>query len=252
MSRTNPHHDPYYPPTSSVGMVRAERPKYLGVDARSRFHWAETESRDPSSATMVDPDHEAEGAQLLLDYYEAVRFDRALWQASVSVAFFGFGSLGVLCGWLFSNYTFTLIGIAVGIVTAYAFLTGFFTLSERARDAMRAFHASEYFRDRRPLDGYLITTPDQREVWEALGLEWCRAAIDDAAGRLRAHLHLSEHRNAEIIQLQQQEQELRRRIVDMLDPQRPDTTHHLSDELRAAFYSRHQLRRLSPEGGKQK
>lgn len=245
MSRTSNHHDPYYSPTSPVGRVRAERLTYIAPQPTAGNGWERTEPFDPSNGTVVNPTHETEGAQLLLDYYEAVRFDRHVYWLSIAAGLFGLGGLGVLIGWLASNTLVTVTGIGAGVFIAYALLTGSITLPKKAGAAKKALTSSGYFRDRSVLDGYLITTHSSAVIWEAIDLEERRRAVDYEAVRLRAHLHLTEHRQAELLQLQQQEQELRRRIVDMLD-QRPDTS-HLSDEMRDAFYSRHQLGRLSPE-----
>lgn len=237
MSRTSNHYDPYYSATSPVGMVRAERPKYLGTDYRSREQWERTEGEDPSSATVVDPAHQAEAAQLLLGYYEAVRRDRIIRQVSIPVALFGIGGIGYLLGWLLNNTLVTVTGLALGAFIAYTILNGWSPLPQKAPAAKRALESSNYFRDRSILDGYLITTHDQAVIWEAADLEQRRQVVDYEAERLGEHAHLSEHRKAEITDLQEEEQQLRRRIVDMLDPQQPDTR-HLSDEARAAFAAR--------------
>lgn len=223
MTRTINHHDPYYSPASPVGRVRADRLKYLAPQPAAGNAWERTETFDPSSGTVVDPAHELEGAQLLLDYYEAVRRDRHVYWLSVVAGPIGVGGLGVLIGWLASNVLFTVTGIGAGLFLAYALLTGSITLPGKAGAAKKALTMSLYFRDRSVLDGYLITTRSPAVIWEAIALEQRRRAVDYEAVSLSAHLHLTEHRQTEITQLQQQEQELRRRIVDMLDP-RPDTT----------------------------
>lgn len=245
MTRTSNHHDPYYSPSSPVGRVRAERLKYLAPQPAAGNAWERTETFDPSNGTVVDPAHDAEGALLLLDYYEAVRRDRHIYWLSFAAALFGFGGLGVLIGWLTSDVMFTIIGIGGGLFIAYALLTRSITLPGKAGAAKEALTSSGHFRDRSLLDGYLITTHSSAVIWEAIDLEERRRAVDYEAVRLRAHLHLTERRQAEILQLQQQEQELRRRIVDMLD-QRPDTS-HLSDEMRDNFGTRVGLGRLSTE-----
>lgn len=258
MTRTSNHHDPYYSPTSPVGRVRAERLKYLAPQPAAGNAWERTESFDPSNGTVVDPAHEPEGALLLLDYYEAVRRDRHVYWLSIVAGSFGFGGLGILIGSLTSDVMFTIIGIGIGLFIAYALLTGSITLPGKAGAAKEALMSSGYFRDRSVLDGYLITTHSPAVIWEAIGLEERRRAVDYEAVHLSAHLHLTEHRQTEITQLQQQEQELRRRIVDMLD-HRPDTT-HLSDEMRDNFGAHITLGPLSPnsvqtiwgEGGEQR
>ena len=236
MNRTSNHYDPYYSPTSPVGRVRAARPKYLGTDFRTREQWERTEGEDPSSRKVVDPAHEEEAAQLLRSYYEAVRRDRIIGKVSILASFFGLSGIGILCGWLFSNLMFTVTGIAFGVFIAYQILNGWNPFVEKAPAAKRELKASKYFRDRSVLDGYLITTHNQAVVWEAVGLEQRRRTVDLEAVRLGSHLHLPEHRKTEIADLQRQEQELRQRIVDMLDPE-PDTR-HLSDEARAAVAAR--------------
>lgn len=247
MSRTSYHHDPYYSPTSTVGQLRADRLKYLlGSTDTDRNPWERAEKIDPTAETVVDPDHEDEGALLLLDYYEAVRRDRHVRQLSLVSAFLGIGGLGVLIAWLTSNYLIGAAGLCLAMFVGYMFLTGSITLPGKAGAAKEALESSGYFRDISMLDGYLITTPSPAAVWEAIDLEERRRAVDYEAVRLSAHTHLTEHRQTEITQLQQQEQELRRLIVDMLDPQRPDST-NLSDETRAAFHSRRPFAPLSTE-----
>lgn len=245
MSRTSKHHDPYYSPTSPVGRVRADRLKYLAPQPAAANAWDRTETFDPSSGTVVNPTHETEGAQLLLDYYEAVRRDRHIYWLSIVAGLFGLGGLGILIGWLASNPLVTVTGIGAGLLLAYALVTGSITLPGKAGAAKKALTSSGYFRDRSVLDGYLITTRSAAVIWEAIDLEERRRAVDYEAVRLRAHLHLTEHRQTEITQLQQQELELRQRIVVMLD-QHPDTS-HLSDEIRDNFGTHVNFGRLSPE-----
>lgn len=216
------HDDPYYSPTSPVGRVRAERPKYLGTDFRTRERWEKTEGEDPSSHTVVDPAYEEEAAQLLRSYYEAVRRDRILGKVSILASFFGLSGIGFLCGWLFSNVIFTVTGIGFGVFIAYQILNGWNPFVEKAPAAKRELESSMHFRDRSVLN-YLITTHDHAVIWEAIDLEKRRQMVDNGAVRLGAHPHLSEHRKAELTELQEQEQQLRRRIVDMLDPPLPDT-----------------------------
>lgn len=245
MSRNSNHYDPYYSPTSPVGLVRAERIKYLAGESRTRSSWDRTENFDPSSGTVVDPAHETEGAQLLLDYYEAVRHDRLVRQASIPAALFGIGGLSALIAWIFSNLLFGVAGVGIGAFIAYAILEGSVALPRRSHAAERALRSSGYFRDRSVLDGYLITTHNPAVIWEAIDLEERRRSVDYEAVRLSSHLHLPQHRQTEITQLQQQEHELRRQIVDMLD-QRPDTA-YLSDETRDNFGARVSFGRLSTE-----
>ena len=240
------HYDPYHSPTSPVGMVRADRPKYLGYDYRSRSRWEATEEKDPSSDMVIDPAHETEAAQLLLAYYEAVRRDRIVCKASLPLAFFGIGGIGILLGWLLHNIMVGAVGAALGVFIAYLILNGGFPLPMKTGAARRALDRSGYFQDRSILDGYLITTHSQEVIWEAVDLERRRRAVDLLAVRLGSHLHLPEHRKIEITELQHQEQELRRQIVEILDPQRTDTA-HLFDEVRDNFGARFNFGRLSAE-----
>lgn len=261
MSRTSNHYDPYYSPASLVGQVRSDRVKYLlGFNDQPRNRWERTEQIDPSAATVVDLAHEADAAQLLLNYYEAVRRDRNVHRLSIVVAFFGVGGLGVLLGLLLNDFfIIALLIVGFGVYIAYSLLTESITLPGKAGAAKRALEESEYFRDLTVLNGYLITTHDPGVIWEAINLEKRRQMVDNETVRLRGHLHLPQHRKDEIAQMQPQEQDLRRQIVDMLDPQRPDTT-HLSDEMRDSFGVRLPLDSLSPdsvqtmwgEGGEQR
>lgn len=228
-------YDPYYSPTSPVGLVRAERVKYLfGFSIPPRGQWEHAEQIDPSQDTLVDPQHEAEGAQQLLDYYEAVRHDRRVRRVAIAIAFLGIGGVSALVGWLLSNLMVGTFGVVVGICIAYWILVGEITLPGKAGAALSELKESGHFRERGLLSGYLVTTHDPAVTWEAAGLEQRRQHVENAATRLRGHSHLPAHREAEIAQLQNQGQELRRRLVDMLDPQRPDTTDSSEDELLAA------------------
>lgn len=250
MSRTRDHYDEYYSPTSPVGKVRAERAKYLiGVSDTQRYAWERAEDLDPSNGTVVDPAHEDEGAQLLLAYYEAVLRDRHLRVVMVIAFLGGGGGIGILLGWLASSPVITLSGICLATFFSYLTLTGQLTIRSKARATKIAFKSSGYFRDRTILDAYLITTQSAAAVWEATDLEQRRRAADHEANHLRGHLLLTHHREADLAQLQNREQELRRRIVDMLDPQRSDDL-YLSDE-HAAFAARNGLGSLTPEGGTQ-
>lgn len=241
MSRTSTHYDPYYSPSSPVGRVRAERTKYLlGFLGEPASPWDAAESLDPSRETVVAPAHEVEAARLLLDYYEAVRRDRRVQLAATLGSFFGVGGLLVLIGWMSGNALIALGGAGAGVFGAYGLLTGIITLPGKAGAAKGALKMSEYFRDRGVLDGYLITARSAEVIWEAAGLEARRRTLDYEVERLRSHPHLPEHRQDEILRLQGQEQELRRTIVDMLDPQTQTP----------AQPSRVSLGRLSPESTK--
>lgn len=213
------NYDPCYSPASPVGKVRALRVKYLLAfpDQPRR-----AEQLDPSENTLVDPEHEYDGAQQLLDYYEAVRHDRRVRWVAIAIAFLGVGGVSVLVGWLTSSLLVCTGGVAVGIIVAYWIGNGDITLPVRAGAALSALKTSGYFRERDLLSGYLVTTQDPAVIWEATGLEQRRQYVDHEAARLRAHSYLPAHRETEIAALQAQEQELRRRIVDVLDPKSPD------------------------------
>lgn len=232
------HNDEYYSPTSLIGLVRAERVKYLvGFLDERRRAWELTEKIDPSQNTVVEPGHEAEGAQQLLEYYEAVRRDRRLRLVITAGSFLGIGGLSVLVAWLSSNLLFGVAGVAIGMGVSYWIWIGTIAVPATAGAALSAFETSGYFRDRSPLSGYLVTTSDRHVIWKALDLEQCRRSVDDVGTRLRAHVHLSAQRELEITKLQEQERELRQQIVDMLDP-RPSAADSLADETRAAVAHR--------------
>lgn len=132
MSRISDHYDEYYSPTSPVGKMRAERAKYLiGVSDSQRYAWERAEDLDPSNGTIVDPAHEAEGAQLLLDYYEAVRRDRFRRVVMVIAFLGGGGGIGVLLGWLASAPMITFSGICLAAFLSYLTLTGQLTIRSK-------------------------------------------------------------------------------------------------------------------------
>jgi hypothetical protein len=248
MSRTSNHHDQYYSPTSPVGRVRAERVKYLlGLAERGPVAWDQTEKIDPTTATAVDPTHEIEASQLLLDYYQTVRRDRRIRQVAMLVSFFGIGGVSVLIGSMFNNALVALGGAAAGIIGVYGILAGIITLPGTAGAAKHVLKTSGYFRDLGLLGGYLITTRSAAALWEAAGLEEQRQSIDYEAVRLRSHPYLPDHRQAEITRLDAQEQALRQKIVDMLDPQTPSPS-YFPGEMSANFGALISLGRLAPDG----
>lgn len=215
--RRREHHDAYYSPTSLVGSVRADRVRYLrGFNDEPQWNWMA--GRDPSENTVADPDHEAEAAQLLFEYYRTVRRDRLVRRLLAVLAFVGFAVPSILLGSLTGNQLIGPIGAAIGLYFAVGIACREFRTPSAAGAAAHALEASGYFRDRSPLSEYRITTADQGAMWQALDLERQRAALEDEVDRRRTFLHLSVKCGRDIVEMKGQERELRRRIIELLDP----------------------------------